>query len=85
MTVTDAVPVVPSLVALIVAVPTPAPVTVPLVETAAIFASLVLHATGRPTSRLPEASLGIAVACIDRPTLSVGGSETPIVTTGPDP
>ena len=85
MTVTDAVPVVPSLVALIVAVPTPDPVTVPLVETAATFASLVLHATVRPTSRLPAASFGIAVACMDRPTLSVGASETPIDITGPDP
>ncbi len=64
LTVTDDVPVFPSLVAVIVTGPPRAlPVTSPAASTVAIVASLVCHVTARPVSGLPFASFGVAVNC----------------------
>ena len=62
-TVTAAVPLLPSLVAVTVADPTARPVTRPLLDTFAIVVSLVVHVTTRPESGLPFASLGVAASC----------------------
>jgi hypothetical protein len=63
-TVTAAEPVIPSLVAAIVAVPTFTPVTSPAALTVAIDVSLELHAIGRAGSTLFEASRRVAVAVV---------------------
>jgi hypothetical protein len=68
VTVIDAVPLCPSLVAVIVALPRATPVTRPLVDTVAIPASLVDQVTARPDSALPAESFGVAVSCTVRPT-----------------
>ena len=60
-TVIEAVPVLPSLVAVIVAVPAATPLTRPLLETAAIDGSLDVHVTVRPVRTLPLASFVVAV------------------------
>src|SRR5438105_13211786 len=75
VTVMVAVPLCPSLVAVIVAVPAALPVTNPLVLTVATLASLEAHVTVRPGSGLPLASCGVAVSCTVHPTctLAVGG------------
>ncbi len=58
------VPVLPSLVAVIVAVPTATPVTRPLVELTVATDVLSLdQVTVRPDSEVPLASFGIAVSC----------------------
>src|SRR5205807_9474165 len=57
-TVTAAVALCPSLVAVIVAVPAASPVTKPLAVTVASTALLVVHVTVRPASTFPAASLG---------------------------
>ncbi len=62
-TVTAAVPVFPSLVAVIVTAPAATPVTRPFVETVATALLPVVHVTARPESRLPLASLSAAVSC----------------------
>src|SRR5947207_448722 len=59
MTVIAAVPLLPSLVAVIVAVPTPAPVTSPV----AIVVLLLAHVTTRPASGVPLPSFGVATSC----------------------
>ena len=61
-TVTGAVPLCPSLVAVIMADPTATPVTRPLAETVATALLLVVQVTVRPLSGLPFPSLGIAVS-----------------------
>ena len=52
----------PSTAAVIVALPTPAPVIIPLPSTVAMLAALELHVTPRPLSELPAASLGVATS-----------------------
>src|SRR5881397_4285703 len=67
VTVMVAVPLLPSLVAMIVAEPAAAPVTRPLLLTVATAPLLVVQLTARPDSGLPLASLGVAVSCVVRP------------------
>jgi len=57
-TVTAAVPLCPSLVAVIVAAPTATPVTSPEADTVAIAVFELAQAITRPLSTLPAASLG---------------------------
>src|SRR5207247_318109 len=83
VTLTLAVPLLPSLVAVIVIGPPRAfPVTRPFPSTMAIVALLVCHVTTRPLSGLPVASLGVAVSwtvpftC----TLAVGGATSTVAT-----
>src|SRR5712691_409091 len=71
-TVTVARPVIPSLVALIVAVPAATPVTRPPVDTVATPRALDAHVTVRPLSGLPFASFGVAVSCTVCPTITLG-------------
>src|SRR5438132_692287 len=61
-TATGAVPLFPSLVAVIVAVPAAGPVTSPLALTVATPAALVAHAIVRPVSMFPLASFRLAVS-----------------------
>src|SRR5436309_12826864 len=72
VTVIAAVPVCPSLVAVMVTGP-PAvtPVTSPVDETVAMAASLVVHVTVRPVSTFPAASVVVAVNCTVAPTSTV--------------
>src|SRR6266852_4973549 len=70
-TVMLAVPLCPSLVAVIVADPIATPVTSPLLVTLATLGLLLDHATARPDSGLPLASLGVAVSCTVCPTWTV--------------
>lgn len=56
-----AVPVTPSLFAVIVTVPAARPVTSPLSETLATAALELDHPTARPVSGVPLASFGVAV------------------------
>src|SRR6266545_655121 len=72
---TLAVPVFPSLVALIVAVPWPTPVTRPVASTVATAVLLLAHVTTRPSSGVPFALFGVAVNCTVPPTtmLAVAG------------
>src|SRR5439155_26986779 len=67
-TVTLAVPLCPSLVAVIVAVPATLPVTSPLALTVATEVLLLAHVTVRPDSGFPFASLGVATSCTVCPT-----------------
>src|SRR3989454_874371 len=62
-TVTLAVPLCPSLVAVIVAEPAAAPVTKPLPVTVATDVLLLAHVTVRPDNGAPFASFGVAVSC----------------------
>src|SRR3989449_7042207 len=71
ITVTSAVPLLPSLVAVIVAVPAATPVTNPLPLTVATETLLVAHVTTRPLKGLPLASLGVAVNCTVAPTVTL--------------
>src|SRR5256884_2647989 len=64
----SAVPLFPSLVAVIVAVPAADPVTSPLALTVATPAALVPHAIVRPVSTFPLASFRLAVSCTVAPT-----------------
>src|SRR2546425_305862 len=75
VTVTAAVPLLPSLVAVMVAEPAPAPVTNPLPLTVAAAGLLDAHVTTRPVSAAPLASCGVAVSCTVWPTcrLAVAG------------
>src|SRR3989440_1132468 len=63
-----AVPLFPSLVAVIVAEPAPRPVTSPLPLTGAIVVSSLAQVTALPDSGLPFASLGVALSCTVCPT-----------------
>src|SRR2546428_699016 len=73
-TVTAAVPLCPSLVAVIVAAPTATPVTSPLADTVATALLLVVQVTVRPLSRLPLASLSVAVSCTVPPRYMLGAA-----------
>src|SRR5256886_14895252 len=72
VTVTVAVPLFPSLVAVIVAVPATPPVTSPLVETLATVEALDAHVTVRPGSEFPTESCGVAVNWTVPPTARLG-------------
>src|SRR6266481_2672912 len=76
VTVTVALPVFPSLVAVIVAVPAATPLTSPLLLTVAILVLLLAHVTVRPVSAVPAESFGLAVSCAVCPTvrLAVAGA-----------
>src|SRR5439155_1366156 len=63
VTVTDEVPLFPSLVAVIVAVPGVTPDTSPLLLTVATAVLELDHVTVRPESGAPVASFGVAVSC----------------------
>ena len=56
-------PLCPSLVAVIVADPTAAPVTSPAPFTVATAGALLAHVTARPDSWLPDESFTIAASC----------------------
>src|SRR5437762_2448106 len=71
VTVMAAVPLCPSLVAVIIAVPATWPVTSPVALTVATLVLLEAHVTVRPVSGLPVASLGVAVSCSVEPTGTV--------------
>src|SRR5213080_1545278 len=71
VTVTAAVPLRPSLVAVIVAEPAAAPLTRPLLLTVATAVLLLDHVTLRPDSRFPFASLSVAVSCTAWPACTV--------------
>src|SRR5438128_1900801 len=82
-TVTLAVPLCPSLVAVIVAVPATLPVTSPLALTVATEVLLLAHVTVRPDSGFPFASLGVATSCTVPPTWTVAvAGVTPTDATG---
>src|SRR5437667_12752553 len=74
VTVTFAVPLLPSIVAVIVAVPAATPVTRPFAESVAALALLVAQLMLRPLSALPLASLGVAVSCTVAATSSAGAA-----------
>src|SRR5437764_550123 len=63
VTVMLAVPLFPSLVAVIVAVPAAFPVTSPLALTVAIVVLLLAHVTTRPASGVPLPSFAVATSC----------------------
>src|SRR6266571_5325082 len=63
VTVIAAVPLLPSLVAVIVAGPAALPVTTPLALTVATAVLLLAQVTVRPLSGFPLASFGVAVSC----------------------
>jgi hypothetical protein len=76
-TVTPAVPVFPSTVAVIVALPGPTPVTTPVLLTVAIAWDELVQATVRLVSVFPFASFGVAVSDAVCPTMmSVPGLDT---------
>src|SRR5436190_1469154 len=72
VTVMPAVPLCPSLVAVIVAEPATTPVTSPLELTAAPVLLLLDQVPVRPGRGLPFASFGVAVSCTVWPTCTVG-------------
>ena len=63
VTVTLALPLLPSLVAVIAADPAATPLTSPLPLTVATAVLPLAHVTTRPESALPLASCGVAVSC----------------------
>ena len=63
VTVTDDVPLLPSLVAVIVADPATAPATRPVRLTVATEVLLLVHVTVRPERKVPLTSLGLALSC----------------------
>jgi len=65
------VPLFPSLVAVIVAVPTVIPVVSPLLVTVAAVVLLLAHVTVRPVSTLPPASLRVAASWTVCPTVTL--------------
>ncbi len=75
VTVTPALPLFPSLVAVMVAEPAAFPVTSPLELTVATEVLLLAQLTTRPERALPLASFGVAVSCTVCPTsmLAVAG------------
>src|SRR5438552_2153678 len=83
VTVTDEVPLLPSLVAVIVAVPGVTPDTSPLLLTVATAVLELDHVTVRPESGFPPASLGVAVSCTVWPACTdAEGGVTSTVATG---
>src|SRR6266542_2101545 len=72
-TVMAAVPLLPSLAAVIAAQPAVLPSTSPLGLTVATLASLLAHVTARPGSGWPLASSGVAVSWTVRPASPFGG------------
>src|SRR5436853_637675 len=74
VTVTHAVPLCPSLVAVMVAVPVAIPVTSPLPSTVATAVLLLDQVTTRPESAVPFASFGVAVSCTVWPACTVGAA-----------
>src|SRR3989449_1690072 len=72
VTVTAAVPFLPSLVAVIVAAPAATPVTSPLPFTVATAVLSLAHVTVRPASGVPLASSGVAVSCTVNPACTEG-------------
>src|SRR5258707_15364196 len=73
VTVSPAVPLCPSLVAVIVAAPAATLVTSPLPFTVATAGAVLAHVTTRPESAFPVASFGVAVDCAGCPTGIIGG------------
>jgi len=67
-TVIAALPVLPSLVAVIVTAPAAAPVTRPVEETVAVAGALDVQVIARPESMVPAASFGLAASCTLAPT-----------------
>src|SRR5947208_14482040 len=83
VTVTDEVPLVPSLVAVIVAVPGVTPDTSPLLLTVATAVLELDHVTVRPERGSPLASFGVAVSCTVWPACTEAeGGVTSTVATG---
>src|SRR5215218_5024689 len=77
------VPLFPSQVALIVAVPPPSPLTRPVDDTVATEGALVAHVKLRPGSNSPSASSAVAVSCTFPPTITLADVGTTLtVTTG---
>src|SRR2546422_1073760 len=70
-TITGALPLCPSLVAVIAAAPTATPVTSPLADTVAMPGLDLVQVTARPASAFPAASLGVALSCVVPPTTTV--------------
>src|SRR4029077_3874498 len=73
VTVSAEVPLLPSDVAVIVAVPTATAVTSPLPSTVATAVLSLDQVTTRPDNGLPFASLGVAVSCTVSPTTTLAG------------
>ena len=83
VTVSPPVPLRPSLVAVIVALPTASAVTRPLLFTVATDVFELLHAIARPVSTVFTASRVTAVACVVPPTVTdVAANDTVTVATG---
>jgi hypothetical protein len=84
VTVMAAVPLFPSLVAVIVADPAATPVTSPVEETVAAPALEVVHVTARPVSTVPPASRSVACSCVVCPacTLAEDGATVTVATGG---
>src|SRR5262245_7474339 len=82
MTVTALVPLLPSLVAVIVAEPAPTAVTRPLAETVATPVALLDQVTTRPFRTFPAESLVVALSCAVPPTtrLAVAGATVTVAT-----
>jgi hypothetical protein len=68
VTLTVAVALVPSLVAVIVTDPTATPLTRPLGDTVAMALLVVVQVTVRPGSTVPPASFAMALSCCVEPT-----------------
>jgi len=86
VTLTDADPLCPSLVAVIDVVPTAIAVTTPLLDTVATAGFALDHTTGRPVNTLANASRNTALADVVAPTLTLEApSETDTVATGASP
>ena len=85
MTVTLALPLFPSLVAVIVAGPGATPVTRPVAFTVAVDVLELVHVTVRPVRMLPLASLSVAVSCTVWPTWTgaAAGVTSTVATGGP--
>src|SRR5206468_350803 len=71
LTLTPALPLCPSLVAVTVTEPAATPVTSPVADTVATAGFALVHVTTRPASRFPAASLGVALSCVVAPTNTV--------------
>jgi len=68
VTLIAALPLAPSLVAVIVVEPGATPLTNPLLETVATAGLSFSHLTARPVTKVPAASLSVTVSCIVCPT-----------------
>jgi len=82
VTVTVAVPLFPSLEAVIVTLPVLRALTRPELDTTAMVSSLEVHPTSRPGNSAPDASRTLAESCTAPPTatLAVGGVTTTVST-----